>query len=52
MVLTKNDIERISSIQRTAEAENIGLKSRVGTLIEQNANLMDRLVDNPGVKKK
>lgn len=52
LVLTKNDIERISSIQRTAEAENIGLKSRVGTLIEQNANLMDRLVDNPGVKKK
>lgn len=51
LILTKNNIERISSIQRTAEAENIGLKSRVGTLMEQNANLMDRLVDNPGVKK-
>ena len=51
LVLAKNNVERISSIQRTAEAENIGLKSRVGTLMEQNANLMDRLVDNHGVKK-
>jgi chromosome segregation ATPase len=51
LISSRKTIEQLSLTQRTIEIENITLNSRVGTLVEQNEILMNRLTVKAGVKK-